>query len=175
MQVPYNRFNQIRMMKKILGLTFVIIALSFNAHSQDLPNAIGLRIFGDRFNGGELSFQVSSGVSNRLEFDLGYLNNNQQKRIYIVGMHHWGTGNIIEGLNWYLGYGSSIGFYPGDNLLETISMGIGGQLGIEYDFSEHNIPILLSIDTRPMWGFSFSFVPDAGYGWSSALSIRYVW
>lgn len=51
-------------------------------------------------------------------------------------------------------------------------MGIGGQIGIENNFATRNIPLLLSLDVRPM----YDLVGDhAGIGWGTALGIKYVW
>jgi len=49
---------------------------------------------------------------------------------------------------------------------------MGGQIGLEYDFSSLGAPILLSLDTRPMWDF---LGENAGFGWGMALAIRFVW
>jgi len=58
-------------------------------------------------------------------------------------------------------YNSSFGFL------------VGGQVGMEYDFKkEFEIPILVSIDSRPMWNLLGNY---RGIGFGTALSVRYVW
>jgi hypothetical protein len=34
-----------------------------------------------------------------------------------------------------------------------VILNIGGQIVLECDFNEHGVPMQLSLDTRPMWGF----------------------
>ena len=159
-------------MKKFLAIVFVIFSMSFIAQAQVNPHAIGLRLGGDGdVNGGEISYQHGLGEANRLEFDLGWGGNKDHSRMVFTGIYHW-DWNITSGLNWYVGPGASIGFYEYDNGDDYINIGIGGQIGIEYDFISLGAPILLSLDWRPMW----DFVGDNnGLGWGAALGIRYIW
>ena len=50
-----------------------------------------------------------------------------------------------------------------------VGVGVGGQLGIEYDFNANGAPILLSLDARPM----FDLINDGGFGYGAALGVRY--
>lgn len=175
-------------MKKF-GLYISFISFfALNGLSQVNPHAIGIRggigIFG---RGGEISYQHGLGESNRLEIDLGWRGNNGNNwnnghgnhfydgryysQLFITGIYHW-NWNIVDGLNWFIGPGAQIGFYDDkwDDQYDGISIGIGGQIGIEYDFSGLGAPLLLGLDSRPMW----SFISGPRYGYGASLSLRYV-
>ena len=53
---------------------------------------------------------------------------------------------------------------------DYIGLGVGGQIGIEFDFNELGAPILMSIDTRPMWDMYGS---NSGLRYGGNLGIRY--
>ena len=146
--------------------------MSLYAQAQINPHAIGLRLGGNGVvNGAEISYQHGLGDSNRLEFDLGSGVNSSQSRLFLAGIYHW-DWNITEGLNWYIGPGASLGFYTYDGFDGYVNIAIGGQIGLEYDFNQHDVPILLSLDARPMWDF---IGDNAGLGWGAALGVRYTW
>lgn len=164
------------MKKAILLMTFSILTF-FGAHAQVNPGAIGARLGGDNFGrGAELSYQHGFGESNRVEIDLGAsLRNDGVYKYSLLGasiLYHW-VWNITDGFNWYIGPGGQIGYYN-DNFSanDGITLAVGGQVGIEYDFStSFGAPVLLSLDTRPMWGFNTG---NNGFGYGAALGIRYI-
>ena len=51
-----------------------------------------------------------------------------------------------------------------------MTIGVGGQGGVEYDFNDLGVPLLVSVDTRPMIGFLGG---TKGFGYGGALSARY--
>lgn len=159
--------------------------ISFSSTAQVNPHAIGVRLGGGVYgNGLEISYQHGVSDMNRLEFDLGWTygkyNNeigygSNYSRIVISGIYHW-DWNLTEGLNWYVGPGAQIGYwdykYNTTDYNDQVTIGIGGQIGLEYDFNNHGAPILLSLDTRPMWGvIGPTYYRSFGYG--AALGIRY--
>lgn len=155
----------------LLSLTF-----SFNGTAQVNPQAIGLRGgSGNLGYGGEITYQHGFGEANRLELDFGWINNRYNKNNYSVlgisAIYHW-VWNITDGLNWYVGPGAQLGFYQdrNDAALDGISIGLLGQIGIEYDFNQHGVPLLLSLDARPRFGF-IGGTDGPGYG--SAFALRY--
>lgn len=161
----------------------VVIALSlfaFSANSQVNPKALGLRFnggYGSHYggSGAELSYQHGMGSNNRLELDFGARGNNNWRHFGVSIIYHW-VMNIDGGLNWYIGPGGQIGFYSHRNPVfgyeDGASIALGGQIGLEYDFkSAHGVPLLLSVDWRPMWDFIGDY---RGFGFGSALSLRYV-
>ena len=96
-------------MKKILFVSIFALMFSMFASAQVNPNAIGLRFGGGSLGGAEVSYQKGLG-SNRLELDFGWGGNSNHSRMYLSGIFHW-NWNIVEGLNWYVGPGASIGYY----------------------------------------------------------------
>ena len=162
-------------MKIILLISAFIFTLN-TASSQVNPHAIGIRGgLGNNGYGGEISYQHGFGSSNRLELDLGWRGNrgngNNYQHMAIYGIYHW-VWNITDGLNWYVGPGARLGFYQDKNSSndDGVTLGLGGQIGIEYDFNELGAPLLIGIDTRPMWGFIGG---NSGFGYGGAFSIRY--
>ncbi|MBL4861786.1 MAG: hypothetical protein JKY09_02055 [Crocinitomicaceae bacterium] len=171
-------------MKKALFILSIITSLSTNTSAQVNPHAIGVRLGGGSFgSGAEISYQHGLGEANRLEIDLGWstykANNGFGKDSYkhythtfLTGIYHW-DWNLVSSLNWYVGPGAQLGFYQDryDDNNDGITLSLGGQIGIEYDFNELGAPILLALDMRPMWGF-LGGTSGAGYG--AALSVRYI-
>lgn len=159
-------------MKKLALVISILLGISYAAEAQVNPNAIGLRFGGDGdVNGAEISYQHGLTEANRLEFDLGIGSNNNHNRTYLFGLYHW-VENINQGLNWYYGVGGNAGFFEYDGSDDYINIGVAGQLGLEYDFSDKDIPFLLSLDIRP----GFDLIGDhSGFGWGASLGIRYIW
>ncbi|MBN1131093.1 MAG: hypothetical protein JXA71_19040 [Chitinispirillaceae bacterium] len=146
-------------MKKFLGVVFAVGFL-FSSVSAEIPdNAIGLRLGGGLYGGGaEVSYQKALGSTNRLELDLGW-----GGALSFSAIYQW-NWNITDALNWYVGPGAQVVLWDGG-----VGLGIGGQIGIEYDFNNHGVPLLLSIDSRPMYGL----LHEGGFGYDGALSVRY--
>lgn len=159
-------------MRKVIIICFCLI-MGYCIDAQVNPHAIGLRIGGDgASNGVEISYQHGIGERNRLELDLGFRGHKNHNRVFLAGIYHW-DWNIKNGLNWYIGPGATVGFYEhkkDDD--DYFNIGLGGQVGLEYDFNTRNAPILLSLDVRPMWDF---LGDNHGFGWGLALGVRYTW
>jgi hypothetical protein len=163
-------------MKKFLIFAIAIFCMNYHLKAQVNPHAIGLRIGGNGdVNAVELSYQKGFSKVNRLELDLGFGGNSHHNRFFLAGIYHW-DWNITEGLNWYVGPGAGIGYYSYDNTYDNsddyVNIAIGGQIGLEYDFNTLDVPILLSLDVRPMWDF---IGDNAGLGWGLALGVHYTW
>lgn len=148
------------------------------AEAQVNPHAIGVRLGGDGGynNGFEISYQHALGSANRLELDLGLTSSSHHNYMMVAGIYHW-DWNLTGGLNWYIGPGAAVGMYQSKSYNSHLGLGIGGQVGLEFDFSTMGAPILLSLDFRPMWHLlTDSYYHDNGaFGWGTALGIRYVW
>lgn len=175
-------------MKKIILSLTIVFATVFTAQSQVNPHAIGLRSGGGGNGygfGNEISYQHGLGDVNRLELDLGFRSHRNggfggdYKTSYttISGVYHW-VMSIEGGFNWFVGPGAQIGVGSYSyNLLGTtysdswLSIGLGGQIGVEYDFNEFDVPILLGFDIRPML-----YLANGGsnFNGDGALSIRYI-
>jgi hypothetical protein len=137
-------------MRNFLSLLTALLFLSTISFSQVNPQTIGVRLGGGTISGGEISYQMGMGDANRLEFDLGFGASSNHSRLYLVGAYHW-NWNITDGLNWYAGPAASAGLYSYNNEDGFVNIAFGGQVGIEYDFTHLDAPILLSLDARPMW------------------------
>lgn len=160
-------------MKKLLFFAIVFASFSISAYSQVNPHAIGARLVGNSdILGAEITYQHGISDANRVEVDLGWGSNTHHHRINVTGIYHW-DWNITAGLNWYVGPGLALGMYKYDYINDTyINLGLGGQLGLEYDFTSLGTPIMISIDGRPMWDFNGSN-DYKGFGWNAAFSVRY--
>lgn len=151
----------------------IILAVSFIASSQVNPHAIGLRLNGDgRGNGAEISYQHGLGDANRLEIDLGGRSHRHWRHFGVFAAYHW-VWNLTDGLNWYIGPGAAIGSYQSrDYYDDGLTLAIGGQIGLEYDFNSAGAPILLSLDARPLWEV-WDYYEYNSFGYGAAFSIRY--
>lgn len=181
------------MMKSILLV--VVMAFAFittTTNAQVNPNAIGIRGgggFGGSY-GGEITYQKGLGEANRLELDFGFRSSRSRYKkdfyyeyynhLSVAVIYHW-VFNLTGGLNWYVGLGGQVGFYSWRNNYDNdypyayedrsgVSLAIGGQLGLEYDFNAHGVPLLLSLDARPMWDFLGYY---SGFGGDGAFAIKY--
>lgn len=165
-------------MKKLL-LTFgIIMTIATTSFAQ---RAIGLR-FGTQLAssiGAELSYQQPLN-NNRLEIDFGAAggfsigsDDYNSFSLSLTAAYQW-KFNIVNGFNWYVGPAASGGLYfvHYDKTFEGPTLGLGGQLGIEYDFSSKGVPLQISLDTRPMFNL-LSPQEARGYNVSACLSLRY--
>lgn len=148
-------------MKKIIAI--VAAALCFAAVATAQPRTIGLRAT----YGAELSYQHTIGGTNFLEFDLGWGGNNGFNLAGVYDFIFASTNNF----NFYAGPGADLSYFSvkndEGNSESKIGLGIGGQIGVEYEFS---IPLSLSLDWRPM----FNFIGEQKFhGEGIALGIRY--
>lgn len=165
-------------MKKALVIFGIIITIATTSLAQ---RAIGLR-FGTQLAssiGAELSYQQPLN-NNRLEIDFGAAggfsigsDDYNSFSLSLTAAYQW-KFNIVNGFNWYVGPAASGGLYfvHYDKTFEGPTLGLGGQLGIEYDFSSKGVPLQVSLDTRPMFNL-LSPQEARGYNVSACLSLRY--
>jgi hypothetical protein len=127
-------------MKKIILLLIFTVSFVSALTAQADSKAIGLRLG----YGAELSYQQPFGNANRLELDLGL----NYWGFGLSGVYQW-VWNLSEsspGFKWYAGVGAGLGSYHYSSTINSLGIGILGQIGIEYNF---NIPLQLSLDYRP--------------------------
>lgn len=153
-------------------ISALFIALSFSSIAQLGSNAIGIRFGGGGFgSSAEISYLHVLNGNNRLEFDLGGYARSQFGGFGIAGIYHWNF-NLADDLHWYVGPGAAISFLNDRVFNDTyIAISIGGQIGLEYDFRSLDIPLMASLDLRPMGSLMGG---NRAHGWSSALAIRYL-
>ena len=169
-------------MKK--GILILSLLLSCTSFAQVHEHAIGLRGGSGSYSGfgPEVSYQLGFNDKNRLELDLGWFsrknwnNGNGWGSGYaysvgsFTGCYHW-VWNLVDGLNGYAGPGAQLTLYNEqyyDNN-DGIYIGLGGQLGLEYDFSDLGVPLHVGLDYRPMFLFTWN-----GLGNGAGLSLRYL-
>ena len=129
------------------------MVLGFAVAASAQPKALGLRVG----YGAELSYQHNVG-ENFIEADLGL---ESFKNLGVAATYNFNIAQFGEVFNFYAGPGIGLG------MGETLSVGIAGQAGIEYNFAE--APVQLSLDVRPY----FDFVGIGLVGWYPHLGIRY--
>lgn len=152
-------------MKKLFLMALFALGASTWAEAQTNEKAIGGR-FGW---GGEISYQHPLQAKTRAEVNMGVYGWGDYSDVVLTGIHQW-LFAPNGGFNLYAGVGPQIGSYwYTDNAKHGLGLGIAGQFGGEYNFSE--IPLQLSIDWRP----SFSILPATrGFGyWSVGVGVRY--
>lgn len=166
-------------MKKILLIAVAFVGGTMMMNAQDIAdNAIGLRLGDSDGFGAEISYQRALGSENRLELDLGLRSGKYYDGFKIAGVYQW-VWNIDGGFNWYAGPGAGIASYSYDDYRgpdnkrfddsETFVF-IAGQIGIEYNF---DIPLMLSLDFRPEYGFGNDIYDNDDLDFDIALGVRY--
>jgi opacity protein-like surface antigen len=159
-------------MKKTLLFAFILALASSTAFSQVNPHALGIRFGGGNSFGTEISYQHGLSDINRLEVGLGLKTHSDWSGFNLAGAYQW-VWNIEGGFNWYAGPGAQLGSWSYKSGVEGSNdgfyIGILGQIGIEYNFSE--VPIQIGIDTRPVIGLINS---SDDFDIDLSLGIRYV-
>ncbi len=159
-------------MKKVLMSLAIAVICTLGLSAQEMsPNALGLKLGGSTGNISgvdvEFSYQKALSSNNRLELDLGFSSGDGYNGFSLSGYYQW-VWNIQGGFNWYAAPGASVGYLNFKNADDYVSVGVAGQVGIEYRFSE--IPLQLTLDYNPYIGFTNS----EGYSGSFCLGIRYM-
>ncbi len=175
--VPFKKNQNFNTMKtlKLLGVVALFLSFTMTMQAQDYSSAIGLRL------GVPLSVSYKhflGGSNNAIEAFAGFRSYSGYGWFNVGALYqvHKPIADV-EGLRWYFGGGASVffwnydnGFVFGDKNNSTTSIGILGNLGLDYKFV--NAPINLSLDWVPAFfvnGYASGF--GGGYG---ALSVRYV-
>lgn len=188
-------------MKKSIVTFVALLAFGASALAQNAGNfSLGLRL-GDswhtgRYNGytvsdwgfnAELSAVYCLSNANRIEAELGWSDysgrsygyNYANGYLHLAGSYQW-YWNIIAGLGWFVGPAANLGVwiydanYAGYHSSDAaFILGIGAQVGIEYDF---DFPLQLALDARPCLNFGIPGDLTGGvFFWPSwfNLSVRY--
>ncbi|MGI9192505.1 MAG: hypothetical protein ACR2IL_10315 [Chitinophagaceae bacterium] len=157
-------------MKKLALSVLAIAGFAMSTQAQVRPHALGLRISEGTSSGIEASYQHGLNSKNRLEFDGGAFSDNIYDRVSLVGMYHW-VWNLKGGLNWYIGPGAGLSLNRNPADKTTFRLALGGQIGLEYDLNKQKIPLLVSVDARPL----YDLLGEKSFGWGAALGVRYTW
>ena len=150
-------------MKKLLLVLVAVMGLTFAANAQYNGKAIGVRLGGGYYNGGEISYQMPLG-SNRGELNVGWANSDFASA---TGVYQW-IGNITGPWGWFVG--------PGVNLGYCINHGFGVAAVLEggVEWNPEGIPFQFTLDIRPSWDFiKREGCAYNGFAVGGALGIRY--
>jgi len=159
-------------MKRIFVLLAFLFALGSHCEAQRISkNALGIRIGDDDgFDslGAEISYQRGLSGNNRLEFDLGIRTGDGFDAFKLVGLHQW-VMPLDRSFHWYVGAGAGLGSVSADSGGSNSFALLSGDIGIEYNFK---IPLLISLDLRPEFGFADDAYGD-GFDFDLGIGVRY--
>ena len=164
-------------MKKVCLVAIAFFGFTCLMNAQEIAdNAIGLRLGDSDGFGAEVSYQRALGDANRLELDLGIRSGRNFDGFKLAGLYQW-VWNIDGGFNWYAGVGGGVASYSydfrvGDDRFDDSQTFIfaAGDIGIEYNF---DIPLLISLDFRPEFGFGDDRFDNDDLDFDVGLGIRY--
>ncbi len=134
------------MIKKLTLFLSLLIGLHMTIDAQ--PRAIGARIGGDI----DFSYQHQLG-RNMLDCSAGFGFGGSYMAFGAAAAYDWifpfRSWTYDGAWNWYVGPAAGVGFVFGgaDRFRVPVSLSIGGQIGVEYQFW---FPLTLSLDYRPM-------------------------
>lgn len=156
-------------MKKIaIVIVAALLAIPSISEAQRGDHSIGLRFGGGIGHDEEITFQTPFN-SNRGELDLGLGGRKNYSYWKLTGIYQW-VMPIESGFFWYLGVGPGLGSWSHDDSDDSgIYLTAALNAGIEYNFLE--VPLQISIDTRPE--LSLSDTPDDAFGFGLSLALRY--
>jgi hypothetical protein len=148
-------------MRKSFRQLFVVMIIVAGSVLTSNAQEVGIRFGGTNgFGGVAVDGVFGAGQFSRIHADLGF---------YKGGVGIDALWDFLfkpingEALNWYLGAGPST--YIGDRF----DLGVSGEIGIEYRFSE--VPIAIGVDWRP----TFWIIEETRFGADSfGLNVRYV-
>lgn len=126
-----------------------------------------------------INYEFGLSPQSRLSFNVGGRGQFSSENASFFGtfssyyQHVW---NVKGGLNFYLGAGLAYDYGFANNPLmqvKTNNLRFGPQFGLEYDFNQHNVPLLLSFDISPTLGYDLNlskgFVLTNNFG----ISLKY--
>ncbi len=104
----------------------------------------------------------------RLEVDLGLRTQNTQNTGYVNAAYQW-VEPIEDQFKWYIGPATGIRFNSSEDD-QFFALGMGAQIGFDYDFMPDQMPIQLCFNLRPLLNLvkTSGTVVDPGIG----VSIR---
>ncbi len=160
------------MKKQLLTLAFCFISMVVFSQTHINKHAIGMRLGGGNSFGSQVTYQYGLSNYNRVEVDLGFNGNNNGNGFNLSGIYQW-VWDIESGFNWYAGPAVTIGSWDYKNTYNGSRdsgayLGIGGQIGAEYNFIE--IPLMISLDTQPTFGLTDVY---STFNMGLSLSVRY--
>jgi hypothetical protein len=140
-------------------LGYAVSAQTINSYSY--KTALGVKVW----DGAGISFKTFV-KQNRAFEAIGFFWNKGFRLTGLYEIH--GDISGAPGLKWYIGPGAHVGFYDGDEVDGSASVGIDGVLGLDYKIN--GAPINFSLDWQP----SFEFGNSKGFvGSWGGFAVRY--
>ncbi len=169
-------------MKQYIIIFLSIITLSSSGFSQELTSrhALGLRssLFGGRLIT-DINYQYKLSAKYRLEASLGIgggIGNsnsilNTSNSFYLQRLF-----NVSGGFGIYAGIGTFSNISRinanGNTPFWNGQVSVGPQIGLQYDFNKHNVPLVFSVDYRPSLTHSFNSGTIFTSG-NAGIAVRY--
>lgn len=162
-----------------ITMTFLFLTLIGFSYSQSYTTAIGIKggnSGGIGYGGGGLNLKHFIGGKNALEFTVGGGNNHIRGQVLYEWQNDIGE---VQGLEWYLGVGGSIGLWSSDyphpngkdNYNRGLYLGANGVVGLDWNLEPSTgVPIGLALDTGPYIGL----INSGFFGWGGGLALRYI-
>lgn len=164
-------------MKKLLLFTSIIMLTTFS-YAQSYGSGIGVKALspgGGPFGGAGVNFKTFIGGASALDMTFG------------GGSHHLAGQLLYEwqretgwtgGLDWYVGLGGTLGGWSDSHnwgnhkyYSSGFFLGADAVIGLDFNFGPNTgIPVGISLEAGP----SVGLINSRGFGWNSALAIRYI-
>lgn len=144
------------------AILILSLAISHQLYGQDKRHEIGLELspIHGRISP-SINYLFSITPKHQLDFTGSFAMGRGQQSDFIsstFSAYYKRKFNIIEGLSWYVGPGASLRYgRVSAPTLQVFDLGIGAQIGLEYDFSKHNVPIVFGMDIKPEYHFGSGF------------------
>lgn len=157
------------MKKIIIGLFFLLFALTTSVQAQDYNTGVGIR--GGAFNGLTIKHFMTSTTAVE-----GVLSTQWSGWLISGTWEKHAPAFNADGLKWFYGVGAHVGFWNNNNFPgydpahgNYTVLGVHGALGLEYTFEE--IPFSIGADWKPALNL-------VGYGnqgfWGANMSGAYI-
>lgn len=160
-------------MKKVLVVMLVL--MSSVAVKAQYTKAIGIKVNHYKL-AANYKFFLNDTMANCLDLELGF----HETGVEFIGTYNWQVEvSGVHGLYWYYGFGANLGRWR-NNAITQNSIGIDGQIGMEYNPKE--IPFAFSLDYTPNYSVSRTTIDNIngasyhGAFWAEniAIGIKYV-
>lgn len=179
---------KLKFMRKILIFTSIIMLATFS-HAQSYGSGIGVKALspgGGPFGGAGINYKVFIGGGSALDITVGGASRHLTGQLLYEWQKETGW---TSGLDWYIGLGGTLGIWSSNYYYDVdddywkhnkyykqkykSGFFLGADLVVGLDFNlEPNtgVPIGISLEAGP----SVGIVNSGGFGWNSALAVRYI-
>lgn len=155
------------------------MGIGYSTNAQVNKHTFGYRLkTHDGIGFGNFTYQLGLTPKSRLDFGASLSGGFSGNNVNLKGMcslYYHRVINSKGGLNFFYGAGLGHSMFRSNfsgNQIFTQRFDIGAQIGLEYDFSTHNFPLILALDYNPMLRFvkNGAYIDKTNFG----FSIRYV-